>query len=40
MVSNAGPEDEGRWKFKMIYQEEGKFFLYEHDALVNVEGIF
>ena len=40
MVSNAGPEDEGRWKFKMIYQEEGKFFLYEHDVMVNVEGIF
>ena len=37
IVSNVGPEDEGRWKFRMIYEEkEGVLVVYEHEAEVKV----
>ena len=38
IISNVGPEDMGRWKFRMIYEEEGLLVLYEHEAKVEVKG--
>ena len=38
IISNFGPKDDGIWKFRMIYEEEGRLVLYEHEAQVGVKG--
>ena len=40
IIENAGPEDDGEWKFEIVSRnvEEQKFLQYEHTASVIVRG--